>query len=160
MPEINPDTGYQISLLPSERLISVAEVQDVQPVRLPSSLLELERLTRAGNAREIGDNGPSLSSLSLGDDDEQPSKHLYETVFGRDSLRVAEDLVELYPKLTRATLLKMAELQGLEYSIFREEEPGRIVHEYRDPDVDPVARELTEKRGWGWPYYGTVDATP
>jgi len=50
-------------------------------------------------------------------------------------------------------------MQGLEDHFEREEELGRIVHEARDPN-DPIALQLTKSRGWGWPYYATVDATP
>ncbi|MCA1603553.1 MAG: hypothetical protein LC776_18565 [Acidobacteria bacterium] len=40
-----------------------------------------------------------------------------------------------------------------------EEEPGKIVHEWRDL-ADPVAQRITAESGWGWPYYGAVDTTP
>ena len=79
--------------------------------------------------------------------------------FGRDSLRVAVDLIYKYPTLTKTTLVKLAELQGVEFIERREEEVGKIIHEYRDPIKDSVARELTEQRGWDWPYFGSVDST-
>jgi len=84
---------------------------------------------------------------------------LYEVVFGRDALRVAIDLISSYPKLARTTVLRLAELQGIQANIAREEEPGKIVHEARD-ETDPIAQDLTKRLGWGWPYYGSVDATP
>jgi glycogen debranching enzyme len=85
--------------------------------------------------------------------------HRYEAIFGRDSLRVALDLLEQYPKLARATLVRLAELQGVTNNTDREEEPGRIIHEARDVKTDPLARKLTKTQGWDWPYYGSVDAT-
>lgn len=144
----------------------------------PSSLKQMLRLTKASTPETIGENGPSIASLAFEvsaktavANGESPLSHteeigatpehlrLYEVVFGRDSLRVAIDLISSYPSLARATTYRLAELQGVGYNTEREEEPGRIVHEARDAD-DPIAVELTERLGWGWPYYGSVDATP
>lgn len=145
----------------------------------PSSLQEMMRLTNASATHEIGFNGPSIASLAF-DVSQQTSVppglspleeyaeetipapdhlRLYEVVFGRDSLRVAIELIPIYPQLARTTLLLLAEMQGVEYEASREEEPGRILHEARDED-DSIARKLSERLGWGWPYYGSVDATP
>lgn len=145
----------------------------------PSSLQEMMRLTNASASHEIGLNGPSIASLAF-DVSQQTSVppglspleeyaeetipapdhlRLYEVVFGRDSLRVAIELIPSYPQLARTTLLLLAEMQGVEYEPSSEEEPGRILHEARDKD-DPIARKLSERLGWGWPYYGSVDATP
>lgn len=93
-------------------------------------------------------------------------------IFGRDSLEVAEDLLTLRPKLVRAILLTMARLQGTETNDSNEEEPGKIVHEYRNVIMDgkpidarsqAIFHMLAEK--WGGSkdelaYYGSVDATP
>ncbi len=119
------------------------------------------RLTRANEPGEIGKAGPAVAALARTLHDHETPEHLrlYEVVFGRDSLRVAIDLISSYPELARSTTLRLAELQGLEDNHEREEELGRIVHEARDPD-DPIAKQLTSRRGWGWPYYGSVDATP
>lgn len=155
--ELPPD----VTLLPGERLIEVIEY----PPRLfdhkPSSLKQILRLTRAKQAADIGKFGPSIASLAFDAiGQETPGHlHLYEAVFGRDSLRVAIDLLSSYPELASITTLELAKLQGTEYNTEREEEPGRIVHEVRDKN-DPIARDLTERLGWGWPYYGSVDATP
>lgn len=125
----------------------------------PSGLHELYRLARAGNSHQVGQYGPVLASQALEGHKHTPELHRYEAVFGRDSLRVALDLLEQYPKLTRATLIRLAELQGVTKNVDREEEPGRIIHEARDAKTDPMARKLTKTQGWGWPYYGSVDAT-
>jgi len=81
---------------------------------------------------------------------------LYNTLFGRDSIRMATDLVELYPPAAAATIHRLAELQGRRKNWRSEEEPGRIIHEFRSKD-DPIAKQLKE---WTFPYYGSVDATP
>ncbi len=125
--------------------------------KAPSSTEQLLRLTRATRTAEIGRTGPSLAALAL--DDAPEHLRLYEAVFGRDSLRVAIDLIPSYPELARSTILTLARLQGVTYNDSREEEPGRIVHEARSR-FDAVGRKISRERGWGWPYYGSVDATP
>lgn len=152
-------------LLPGEKLLSVTQHPSNVIKSEPSSITQILRLTRAEQLSDIGKTGPSLAAIALEASElENPRdtpEHLklYEAVFGRDSLRVAIDLISSYPELARATTLRLAELQGLEDNYEREEEMGRIVHEVRDHD-DPVAQKLTAERGWGWPYYGSVDATP
>lgn len=157
--------GFKV--LPGERLLLPVITHDKREfTRDPSSLEQILRLTGARNPDDIGNFGPSVAALAFEStalanpsNDTPAHLRLYEVYFGRDSLRVAIDLISSYPKLARATTLRLAELQGLEDNVEREEELGRIVHEARDEN-DPIARELTERLGWGWPYYGSVDATP
>lgn len=152
-------------LLPGESIISAVEHSRRMMQRAPSSLQQILRLTRAENPDSIGRFGPSLAAIAFEasdlEDPRDTPEHLrlYEAVFGRDSLRIAIDLISSYPELARATTLELARLQGLEDNQEREEEMGRIVHEARDTD-DPIALKLTSERGWAWPYYGSVDATP
>jgi glycogen debranching enzyme len=148
-------------LLPGETLEKVEDIPEYRPTQAPSSLRELERLAQVKARGEIGEFGPALAALALERPNEQASAELrkYEALFGRDSLRVALDVLPMYPLLMHATIHALARLQGVTTHAAREEEPGRIIHEYRTPD-DPIAEELTEKLGWEWPYYGSVDATP
>lgn len=147
-------------LLEGESLVSIEYYPPRVPAHTPSSLREMLRLTRAQSSGEIGKTGPVVAALPADVGNEAPEHlKLYETLFGRDSLRVAIDLITSYPELARTTTLRLAELQGLEDNQSREEELGRIVHEARDPN-DPIALELSHRLGWGWPYYGSVDATP
>lgn len=149
----------QFRLLPGEHIIPpVITYPSDSPSTTPSSLKQMTRLTHARIAAEIGKFGPSNAAISLSPEAPEHLR-LYETLFGRDSLRVAIDLISSYPLLARTTILELARLQGVTYNINREEEPGRIVHEARSPD-DPIAIRLSHDLGWGWPYYGSVDATP
>jgi glycogen debranching enzyme len=93
-------------------------------------------------------------------------------VFGRDSLVVAEDLMTLRPALVKRILLTMVRLQGIRHHSANEEEPGKIVHEYRSRTVDGKPLNGKQKdifenlsRRWGGDkdrlvYYGSVDSTP
>jgi glycogen debranching enzyme len=101
------------------------------------------------------------------------SDTLYKgAIFGRDSLEVAEDLMTLKPKLVTSILLTLASLQGKQVNSENEEEPGKIVHEYRNTVVDgrPIkgmSKEIFNKLSSKWggdsrelAYYGSVDSTP
>ena len=93
-------------------------------------------------------------------------------IFGRDSLEVAEDLLPYKPRLVERIILTLASLQGEVYDDTREEEAGRIVHEYRRTIVDGKPLNDTSRRiydilseAWGgddltMAYYGSVDAAP
>ncbi len=168
-------------LLPGETIIADKTVHHRKRVfeKVPSSLEQMQRLTGVRNPRAIGRNGPSVAALSF--EPLSPKRlavqslalfnktiftmttpehlRLYEVVFGRDSLRVAIDLMTSYPELARSTVLRLAELQGVEDNLEREEEAGKILHEARDMG-DVRAQKLSAELGWSWPYYGSVDATP
>ncbi len=93
-------------------------------------------------------------------------------VFGRDSLVVAEDLVTIRPLLVKRIILTLARLQGLERHSANEEEPGKIMHEYRSRVVDgkllkgtplEIFEDLSKR--WGGDentmlYFGSIDSTP
>jgi glycogen debranching enzyme len=126
---------------------SALEVDGIPLSPLVTILCELGRVDRL---TDLGTNGPLLASAG--------SDSLFHCLFGRDAIRMAMDLLDDFPAVARATLLDLARLQGVEDNPRGEEEPGRILHEFRAPD-DPHAIRLSAA-GWDFPYYGTVDATP
>jgi glycogen debranching enzyme len=78
----------------------------------------------------------------------------YATLFGRDSLITATQLLAFDAPMAGQTLRVLAGLLGERDDPARDEEPGKVVHELRAGEVarlglSPLAR-----------YYGTVDATP
>ena len=74
-------------------------------------------------------------------------------VFGRDSLITSFQALPFAPELAATTLRTLALFQGTRGRSFRDEEPGKILHELR-------LGELTafEERPHS-PYYGAADAT-
>lgn len=78
----------------------------------------------------------------------------FSTLFGRDALIAATQTLILDPRIACQTLIVLAEYQGRVEDDWREEEPGKILHELR---LGEMARcgEVPHT-----PYYGTVDATP
>jgi glycogen debranching enzyme len=78
----------------------------------------------------------------------------YVTPFGRDSLITALQLLPYDASVAAGTLRFLAHWQGREDDPFRDEEPGKIMHEYRQGEM-ANCREIPFL-----PYYGSVDATP
>jgi glycogen debranching enzyme len=131
--------------------------------RYPSSLEQFLRLNQVTQPADIGKFGPSIAALSFETGETTPDHlTLYDNDarFGRDTLTVAAmpEILQSYPNLAKNTLLELATTQGITTNQSRDEQPGQIAHEVRDPN-SKKARELTRDRGWGWPYYGSVDAT-
>jgi glycogen debranching enzyme len=78
----------------------------------------------------------------------------YVALFGRDSLITSIETVAIEPEVSANTLRVLAGHQGTRVDDWRDEQPGKILHELR---VDELAQlgEIPQT-----PYYGTVDATP
>jgi glycogen debranching enzyme len=78
----------------------------------------------------------------------------YVAPFGRDSLITALQLLPYHPETAASTLRFLAGRQGRVIDPFLDEEPGKIMHEYR-------RGEMANRREIPFiPYYGTIDATP
>jgi glycogen debranching enzyme len=78
----------------------------------------------------------------------------YATLFGRDSLIAATQMLAFDPPMAAETLRVLAGLIGTRDDAAHDEEPGKVLHELRVGEIarlglSPLAR-----------YYGTVDATP
>jgi glycogen debranching enzyme len=78
----------------------------------------------------------------------------YVAPFGRDSAITALQLLPFAPELARGTLRFLARHQGRTDDAFTDQEPGKILHEYRRGEL-ARCREIAFL-----PYYGSVDATP
>ena len=78
----------------------------------------------------------------------------FSTLFGRDSLITAYQTLMLNPEVAKETLILLARYQGKVEDDWREEEPGKILHELRFGELART-QEIPHT-----PYYGTVDATP
>ena len=78
----------------------------------------------------------------------------YVALFGRDSLVTAIEMVAFEPVIAAETLQVLASRQGTGVDDWRDEQPGKILHELR---VDEMANlgEIPQT-----PYYGSVDSTP
>jgi glycogen debranching enzyme len=78
----------------------------------------------------------------------------FMTMFGRDSIFTSLQALPFTPELAQTTLRALGEWQGSRLDDFRDEDPGRILHELRYGEMTAF-----EERPHS-PYYGSVDATP
>lgn len=78
----------------------------------------------------------------------------FGALFGRDSCIVSWQLIDYDKNIAKKTIEILAKLQGKEINNLKEEEPGKILHEWHpDPkEYKPLS--------WPLPYYGSVDSTP
>jgi glycogen debranching enzyme len=78
----------------------------------------------------------------------------FATVFGRDSIIAAYQTLSLNPELAKDTLRVLARHQSTEVDDWRDAQPGKILHEWREGEMTRCGEVP-----FG-PYYGSVDATP
>src|SRR5438045_3289940 len=78
----------------------------------------------------------------------------FMTIFGRDSMMVSYQALPYASELAVTTLLVLAQRQGTRIDDFRDEEPGKILHEQRFGEMTAF-----EERPHS-PYYGAADVTP
>jgi glycogen debranching enzyme len=74
--------------------------------------------------------------------------------FGRDSLITSLQTLCLNPEIAYGTLRFLARMQGKTIDPWRDEEPGKILHEVRSGEMATLG-EVPQT-----PYYGSVDSTP
>jgi glycogen debranching enzyme len=78
----------------------------------------------------------------------------FMTMFGRDSILTSLQALPFAPELAATTLRELGLRQGTRIDDFRDEDPGRILHELRYGELTAF-----EERPHS-PYYGSADATP
>ncbi|HEV8638898.1 MAG TPA: amylo-alpha-1,6-glucosidase, partial [Chloroflexota bacterium] len=78
----------------------------------------------------------------------------FASPFGRDSIITALEALPLVPELAAGTLRFLAQHQGMRCDDWRDEEPGKIMHELRRGELVRLGAVPFA------PYYGSVDATP
>jgi glycogen debranching enzyme len=77
----------------------------------------------------------------------------FMTMFGRDSILTSLQALPFTSELAHTTLRALADWQGTRVDDFREEDPGRILHELRYGETAAFEEQPHT------PYYGNADAT-
>ena len=168
---------YRLRLLPGRRFeISVVASALEGPVPPPPVLGFADVIARRARDRERGRQAEtqiatSHEQLNLWIERSRTDLHMlatdtaygripyagipwYVAPFGRDSLITAFQLLPFNPAVAQGTLRFLARHQGTKDDEFTDQEPGKILHEYRRGEL-AGCREIVFI-----PYYGSVDATP
>jgi glycogen debranching enzyme len=118
-------------------------------IRSDGELLDLAIKRSIADLRLLQNDGP------------KPSEHYiaagipwFTTLFGRDSVITALQVLPFMPDVARRTLQVLADWQATEDDPERDMEPGKILHELRTGEMARTG-ELPFR-----PYYGSIDATP
>jgi glycogen debranching enzyme len=78
----------------------------------------------------------------------------FMALFGRDSVITSYQSLPFVPDLAETTLRVLAARQGQQVDDFRDEEPGKILHELRVGELTQFGERPHS------PYYGAADSTP
>ncbi len=78
----------------------------------------------------------------------------FTTLFGRDSLITAMQMLPIKPEIAAQTLRLLSTYQAHEEDARRDAQPGKILHELRVGELAAIGSIPHS------PYYGSVDATP
>jgi glycogen debranching enzyme len=92
-----------------------------------------------------GDGGPAYPAAGT---------PWYDTLFGRDACITGLQTLAFRPDIARNCLASLARRQGSKFDSWRDEEPGKILHELRKGELTAIG-ELPFS-----PYYGSIDSTP
>ncbi len=94
--------------------------------------------------------------LPIGRGDSLPAAGLpwFMAIFGRDSILTSLQALPFAPELAATTIRALGAWQGTRLDDFRDEDPGRIVHEIRAGETAAFEEQPHS------PYYGNADATP
>ncbi|HTT21130.1 MAG TPA: amylo-alpha-1,6-glucosidase [Candidatus Sulfotelmatobacter sp.] len=78
----------------------------------------------------------------------------FSTVFGRDGIVTAMQMVWIAPQIAKGVLQYLASTQATEVNLKNEAQPGKIIHETRGGEMANLG-EVPFGR-----YYGSIDSTP
>jgi glycogen debranching enzyme len=154
--QVAADIGVLEGALPeARRRGSMARGLEKWVGKAPQVESSVEAL-KATYHRSIVDLAALRFSPPVGGGDSLPAAGLpwFMTMFGRDSIFTSLQALPFFPELAATTLRVLGAWQGSRVDDFRDEDPGRILHELRYGEMSAF-----EERPHS-PYYGSADATP
>jgi len=145
--------GMHSPVLPREDVL-----HGVQKVRQHSPLAEIDIFTSNEQFNDWLNRSRADLNMLLAQTKFGPYPYAgvpwFSTVFGRDGIITALELLWIAPEVARGVLSYLAAFQATEVDAERDAEPGKILHELRKGEMARL-REVPFGR-----YYGSVDSTP
>lgn len=139
--------------LPLEKRLKMVKASYVETMECCSNIQTNNQIFNKVFLRSLSDLR-MLYMLNDGDVFYSAGVPWYDALFGRDSIIAALQVAPYNPGVARSTLLLLARYQGKKRFDWRDEEPGKILHELRVGEManmDAIPHT---------PYYGSVDSTP
>lgn len=164
LPAPDSDLYRSYRLQPDETLLEVHEIEITPPERHLSTIDALTTLTKVKYLKDIGTRGPANAAATRPEDRNNHDLDKFNHAFPRDAHVMAGFVFEYHPHLTEATVIISLEKTGITNNYdnpvgnLDEQEVGKVPHELLDAG-HPTAIELTQRKQWGWPYYGAIDTT-
>lgn len=123
----------------AEHFTRITSSNEVYNLVIQRNVLDLEALTT-----QMAETGPYIVA----------GIPWFASPFGRDGLIAAYQSLLLGPELARGTMRYLARFQGTDTDDYRDEEPGKILHEVRFGELARL------KQVPHTPYFGSIDSTP
>jgi glycogen debranching enzyme len=139
--------------IPLERRLKMVKASYVETMECCSNVWTNNQIFNKVFLRSLSDLR-ILYMLDHGDVFYSAGVPWYDALFGRDSIIASMQVIPYNPAISKSTLRLMARYQGRKSDPWRDEEPGKIMHELRVGEKANL-NEIPQT-----PYYGTVDATP
>lgn len=145
----NQNVSYSSFEMALKNLEQSYENWEKETTRVKTNLVDFDKLYKRGSM----DLRMLMTDVGYGD---VPVAGLpwFAVPFGRDSLITSLFMLPLNPNKVRGTLRTLAAYQGTKIDPWRDEQPGKIMHEIRFGEL-----AVTNQSPFN-PYYGTIDATP
>lgn len=163
MPDLRELVPHVISdLKPGDKVIGVEEFHFLDaPKELPDASKMWLQFCGVDALEKIGEAGPPIASGFIPGHESAKDQGRFRVPFDRDSRYMTDDMRDEYPQLVVVTNRFNNEHLGMLDRVRSGAQYGRDYHEYRDPETDPLARQLTKERGWLWEpqggFYAQVD---
>ncbi|OPY30034.1 MAG: Amylo-alpha-1,6-glucosidase [Methanocella sp. PtaU1.Bin125] len=151
--DIPPGTMYRPEPYTLERRLKMVKASYVETMECCSNVQTNNEIFNKVFLRSLSDLR-MLYMMSAGDVFYSAGVPWYDALFGRDSIISSIQVIPYNPAISKSTLQLLARHQGKVYNDWRDEEPGKILHELRvgeKANLDEIPQN---------PYYGSVDSTP
>jgi glycogen debranching enzyme len=151
--DIPAGVKYRPEQIPPEKRLKMVKASYVETMECCSNVWTNNQIFNKVFLRSLSD----LRMLYMLDHEEvfySAGVPWYDALFGRDSIIASMQVIPYNPAISKSTLRLLALYQGKRSDPWRDEEPGKIMHELRVGEKANL-NEIPQT-----PYYGTVDATP